>query len=123
MPEQFEKCAPVMAFYRPHAKCTVCEWVAWLQASRERLRGPDSVSKRRYRSLRYFVSWGKPSLRKTGRGGVCRLTYKGRVVGRSSTFENLAKRKQAGLKKRSASQAIRCMVLHCNSCMVVTLGN
>lgn len=76
-----------------------------------------------YRSFRYFVSWGKSPLGKTRRRGVCRLTYKGRVVERSSSFDNPAKRKQAGLKKRSAGQAIPCMVRRFNSHMAVRLGN
>jgi len=122
MLEKFETCAPVMVLSRRHAKCTVCECGAWLQASRERLWGTDSVSKQ-YRSLRYVVSCGKSSLGKTGRRGVCRLTYKGRVVGRASTLENLPKRRQAGLKVRSAGQAIRCVVLRCNRYMVMELGN
>ena len=43
MLEKFETCAPVMALSQPHAKSKVCEQVAWLQASRERLRNKDSV--------------------------------------------------------------------------------
>ena len=57
MLEEFETCAPVMVLCRPHAKCTVFECAAWLQASRESPLGTDSVSKQG-RSLRYFVSWG-----------------------------------------------------------------
>ena len=41
MLEIFERCAPVMALFRPHEKYTVCKCVTWLQASRERLRGTD----------------------------------------------------------------------------------
>jgi hypothetical protein len=51
------------------------------------------------------------------------LVHKGRIVGRSSTFEHLPKQKQAGLKVRSAGQAIRCVVLRCNRYMVMELGN
>ncbi len=57
-----------MVLSRPHAKCTVCECVAWLQSSRERLRGTDSVSKQG-RSLRYFVSRGVDF--KKGREETC----------------------------------------------------
>ena len=111
-----------MALFRPHAKCTVCECVAWLQASRERLRGTDSVSKQ-YRSLRHFVSWGKSSLGETGRRRVRRLTHKGRAVEMSSTFENLPKRKEAGLKVRSRVRAIRFVVLRCKGYMGMKLTN
>jgi hypothetical protein len=74
------------------------------------------------RSLRYFVS-GKRALGKTGRGGVCRLTHKRRIVGRSSIFENLPKRKQAGLKVRSVDGAIRCVFFRGKGYMLVKLRN
>ena len=51
------------------------------------------------------------------------MVHKGRIVGRASTFENLPKQKQAGLKVRSADQAIRCVVLRCNRYIVMELGN
>ena len=111
-----------MVLSRPHAKYSVCGCVAWLQASRERLRGPDSVSKQG-RSLRYFVSWAKSALGKRGRRGVCRLMHKGRVVGRSITFENLPKRKHAGLKVRGGGPTIRCVVLRCKGYMGMKLRN
>lgn len=111
-----------MVLFRPHAECTVCECVAWLQALRERRRGTDSLSKD-YRSLKYFVSLGKSSLGKTGRRGVCRLVHKGRIVERSSTFENRPKRKQTGLKVKSGGQAIRCVVLRCKGYMGMMLRN
>jgi len=111
-----------MVLSRPHAKCTVCEYVAWLQALREGRRGTDSLSKE-YRSLKYFVSLGKSSLGKTGRRGVCRLVHKGRIVERSSTFENPPKRKQTGLKVRSGGRAIRSVVLCCKGYMGMKLRN
>ena len=85
-------------------------------------RGANSTSKQ-YRSIRYFVSRRWPPSGKAGRRGVCRVTYEGQLVGRASTFENLAKRKQAGLKVRSASQPVRCMVLRCNRQMAIKPGD
>jgi hypothetical protein len=49
--------------------------------------------------------------------------HKDRIVGRSSTFENLPKRKQVGLKVRSGGRAIRCVVLHCKGHMGMKLRN
>jgi hypothetical protein len=49
--------------------------------------------------------------------------HKGRTVGRSSTFQNLPKRKQAGLKVRSGGRAIRCVVLRCIGYMGMKLRN
>src|SRR5258705_4385566 len=49
--------------------------------------------------------------------------HKGRVVGRSSTFENLTKRKQAGLKVGSGGWAIRGVVLRCKGYMGIKLRN
>ena len=100
----------------------VRECFAWFEASRQRLRGTYSVSKQG-RSLRYFVSWGKSALGKRGRRGVCRLMHKGRVVGRSITFENLPKRKHAGLKVRGGGPTIRCVVLRCKGYMGMKLRN
>src|SRR6266404_2024150 len=111
-----------MVLSRPHAKFAVYKRAAWLQASRERLRDTDSLSKE-VRLLRYLVSWGKPALGKRGRRGVCRLMHKGRVVGRSPTFENLPKRKQAGLKVRRGGWAIRCVLLRCKGYMGMNLRN
>ena len=51
------------------------------------------------------------------------MVHKGRIVGRSSTFENLPKRKQAGLKVRSGGRAIRCVVLRCKGYMGMKLRN
>src|SRR6266403_788930 len=63
------------------------------------------------------------ALGKRGRRGVCRVMHKGRVVGRSSTFENLTKRKQAGLKVGSGGWAIRGVVLRCKGYMGIKLRN
>jgi hypothetical protein len=111
-----------MVLFRQQAKRTVCECVAWLQALREGRWGTDSLSKE-YRSLKYFVSLEKSSLGKTGRRGVCRLVHKGRIVGRSSTFENPPKGKQAGLKVRSGGRAIRCVAVRCKGYMGMKLRN
>jgi hypothetical protein len=51
------------------------------------------------------------------------LVHKGRIVGRSSTFENLPKRKQAGLKVRSGVRAIQCVVLRSKGYMGMKLRN
>ena len=74
MLEEFEKSAPVMILFRPHANRTVFECVAWLQASREGPRGTDFLSKL-YRPLKHSVSWGRLVLGKAGRRGVGRLTH------------------------------------------------
>jgi hypothetical protein len=49
--------------------------------------------------------------------------HKGRVVRRSSTFENLPKRKQAALKVRRGDRAIRCVLLRCKVYMGMNLRN
>jgi len=49
--------------------------------------------------------------------------HKGRIVGRSSTFENLPKRKQAGLKVRMEGQVIRCVVPRCKGYLGMKLRN
>ena len=49
--------------------------------------------------------------------------YKDRIVSRASIFENLPKRKQAGLKVRSGGRAIRCVVLRCKGYMGMKLRN
>src|SRR5882762_11667871 len=82
----------------------------WVASFSLRGRGTDSLPKQN-RSIRYFASQRMPSLGNAGRRGVCRVTYKGQLAGRASTFENPVKRKQAGLKVSSASQAIQCMLL------------
>ena len=51
------------------------------------------------------------------------MTHKGRIVGRSSTFENLPERKQAGLNMRSGGWAIRCVLLRCKGYMEMKLRN
>src|SRR5207247_268796 len=66
---------------------------------------------------------GESTLRKAGRRRVCRLVHKGRIVGRSSTFENLPKRKQAGLKVRMEGQVIRCVVPRCKGYLGMKLRN
>ena len=109
-----------MILFRPRAKRTACECVAWWQTAREGPRGTDSVSKQ-YRSPQYFVGWEECSSGKTGRRRVCRLAYKGWLVGGAPTFENLPKRKRACLKMRSTCQAIQCVVLRYNTYMIVTL--
>src|SRR4029077_2657202 len=75
------------------------------------------------RSLRYFVSWGVSTLGKMGRRGVRRLVHKGRIVRKSPTFENLPKRKQAGLKVRSGGWTIRGVALRCKGYMRMKLRN
>ena len=62
-------------------------------------------------------------LEKTGRRSVCRLAYKDQFVRRARAFGNPPKRKEAGLKVRSASQTIRCMILRCNRYVVIKLGD
>lgn len=49
--------------------------------------------------------------------------HKGRVVGRSLTFGNLAKRKQPVLIVRSGGGAIRCVVLRSKGSMGMKLRN
>lgn len=51
------------------------------------------------------------------------MTHKGRLVRWASTFEKLAKRKKAGLKVRSAGQAIQCVVLRSVRYMIIKVGN
>ena len=51
------------------------------------------------------------------------MTHKGQLVRWASTFEKLAKRKKAGLKVRSAGQAIQCVVLRCNRYMKINVEN
>ncbi len=49
--------------------------------------------------------------------------HKGRIRGRSSTFENLPKRKQAGAKVRSVGGAIRCVIFRGKGYMGMKLRN
>ena len=44
-------------------------------------------------------------------------------MGRAAIFGDLPKRKEAGLKAKSAGQTIRCMALRCNRYMVMKRGN
>jgi len=50
------------------------------------------------------------------------LTNKSQLMGRTCTFKNLAKQKQAVLKMRSRGRTIRCMIC-CNSYMVIKPGH
>jgi hypothetical protein len=49
--------------------------------------------------------------------------HKGRIAGRSSTFENLPKRKKPGLKVRSVCGAIRWLIFRGNGYMEMQLRN
>src|SRR6266850_2175774 len=109
-------CAPLMILFRLPAKRTVSECVAGLQPRDEGRRGTNSLPKY---SIRHFASRRVPSLENVGRRGVCRLAYKGQLIARASTFENLVKQKQAGLKVNRASQAIQCMLLRCDGHMAI----
>jgi hypothetical protein len=101
-----------MVHFRPCEKRTICEFVAWWQAT-DLLQSDLAACVLR--------ELGESSLGKTGRRGVCRQTYKD-LVGRTAAFKDPAKRKHAGPEVRSAGQAIRYWVLRRNGYMVTDLG-
>lgn len=100
-----------MTLFRPHAKCTICESVPWLQVSQESLRArilfQGNIGLFGYKRVE------KSFLGKRGRRSVCGLAHKYSVVGRSFTFQNLLNRKQADLKVKSGGWVIPHVVTRC----------